>query len=214
MTKKILPFLLASAIAVPAAAVPVEIGSFDVDTLSSDPGLVIQTEPLATPLPYFVGDLAVGESEVVELFSIWTEEDTANVDDYLPGSASFNLTLSQPGGSGSIGGLTLAFTIPFFFTEGVLTWEDNGIFDIAYGDGGIIQVDLTDATFNRESCSGFLNLDCSGINGGEVFGDIVDGKFTNLVDGGPLELPVPAPGALGLLGLGLLGLGVARLRRA
>ncbi|MHB9878924.1 PEP-CTERM sorting domain-containing protein [Pacificimonas sp. ICDLI1SI03] len=213
MTKKILPFLLASAIAVPAAAVPVEIGSFDVDTQSSDPGLVIQTAPLATPLPYFVGNLAQGESTVVELFGIWTDESSISLDDYLPGSASFSITLSQPGGSGSIGGTSLAITIPFLFSEGVLTWDNNGIFDIAYGNGGIIQVDLTDATFNRQACSGFFNLNCGELNEGELFGDIVDGKFTNLIDGGPLEL-VPAPGALGLLGVGLLGLGAARRRRA
>lgn len=210
------PLAAAAALAaVPAGAVPITVQSYSVTSDTANllgDGLVINTTNIMAQ-SFNVGNLAVGQSASFDLFEIYTNEAILNADDLLEGEIEFTLQLSQPlpnSSPSTIGGITFG-VLTGFFNAGVLSWENGGIFDIAYGPNsdGIIRVDLNDATFNECTTTSIFNFCGQQLDEGAIFGEIVDVTFTHLQ-----EASVPAPGALGLLGLGLLGAASMRRRRA
>src|SRR3546814_20567376 len=85
-------------------------------------------------------------------------------------SKSFTLTFNfdTPEFDGVANGVT--FGVNYVITQyGVLDWANDGEFDFAFGNGGLLSLQLTDADFNQ----GLF-----GVNEGKKYGDKVYGKFT------------------------------------
>lgn len=162
----------------------------------SDPGLVVEVDPVGGS---FSVDLSVGETKIVHLFDIWTNETWVNGDDRAPQSIDVAFNLLAPAGAGVLEGETKGSG--FFFQRGAVNWDDP--LEIAFGpDGsGILSVVLNDATFN---------WGLFGLTPGEKYGAGIYAALTYEV------APVPLPAALPLLAgaLGFLGLVGWRRRRA
>jgi hypothetical protein len=176
-------------------------GPYAVTALSSDPGLVIQTLTLNSPLNF---TLSAGESTpFISLFDIWTDETFVNADDEVasPISVAFNFTPSTS--PNTVFGTTVGDPSTGFlgaFQQGVLTWTDPVNF--LFGVGGVLQVVLTDETFN----TGLF-----GLTPGERKGATVKGMFTLISE--PSVIPVPAALPLFAGGLGMLAWMSRRRRR-
>ncbi|MGB7757704.1 MAG: PEP-CTERM sorting domain-containing protein [Salinisphaera sp.] len=181
--------------------------SYTVHANSSDPGLVIQTQDhSANPFSY---DLNVGQSKTFGLFDIWTNENS--LDTYwfscgadcnpLPISVAFGFT-SPVGGQGTINGETYGTFTGFLNEEGVVQWDNPLNFAFGPNGDGLIQVSLSDETFNK----GFLGLDNGPCDGATVEATL---KY---VSADP-SADVPEPGTFGLFGLALAGIAFAAYRR-
>lgn len=196
---------LAFGLATSAAALPITVSGVGITTDSGGPdGLAVETDTLIST-PYFVADLAVGQSAQFDLFDIWTNQATSDGSD---GTIEVEIALAGLG-SGSTMGLTFEDAASGS-NQGVLDFSDSETFSIFYGTGvpGRIDVTLNGGTFNFTPC---------GV--GQVFCDLEPGRdgaysvtatIAHVYD----PSPVPAPGALALLGLGLAGLGLRRRRAA
>ena len=197
---KVLKHLIAAAalaLAVPGAASAVTFtGSFVVSgSALSDPGLVVSTSPGSGPLAF---DLDLGGSTTFKLFDIWTDEGSISSDDRVPQSLEVAFNLSSPLASGSIFGSSVAEGL--IRQQGAVTW--NGPAQLGFGDGGILSVALSDATFNK----GLFAL-----NRGEGKGADIYATFTYAAEPAQVQTPapVPLPAGLGLIVAGLGALGFA-----
>ena len=182
--------LLAASVSAPAMAVEF-LGSYNTSAHSSGNGLLIKT----TPGPQNIGfDIDEGESTGwIKLFNIWTDEtDVEWGEDTTPKSFTLTFNFDTPEFDGIANGVT--FGVNYVITQyGVLDWANDGQFDFAFGNGGLLSLQLTDADFNK----GLF-----GLNEGKKYGDKVYGKFT-------LEsvsaVPVPATWLTMIAGFGMVG---------
>ena len=198
--------LALAAFSVPAHAISFT-GTFNITSdAATDPALVIVTNRAlgtdSAPINFNltnVGDTATFNS----LFQIGTPEVALNGDDFAHKaiSVAFNFTAPPPPFGGPVTGETHGswFLVPY----GAVEW-DNGI-QVAFGNGGLLGIELYDAYF------GFAN------NNGVQYAN-VKAKFKllqapELNEGGITPLPAALP--MFAAGLGLVGgLGYRRRRKA
>jgi hypothetical protein len=173
-------------------------GSYTVNALGADPGLVIRTATLSERLEL---DLEPGKWKTVKLFDIWTDETAVNFgDDFAAADISVAFDFGAPIAKGTVTGTTTAATI-FVASKGVLRWD--GPAEIAFGDGGLLRVSLGNEIFN-----GGLGL---GLMPGRQHGATVHAKF-RLVSEPVSQVPLPA--GLPLLASAMGGIFLLRQRRS
>jgi hypothetical protein len=190
--------LLASTMSVPAMAVEF-VGSYTTAGHSSGDGLLIKTTPGPQNISF---DIDQGESTGwLKLFNIWTDETDVNWgEDTSPKAFTLTFNFDSPDFDGVANGVT--FGVNYIITQyGVLEWANGGHFDFAFGNGGLLSLDLTDADFNK----GLFGLD-----EGKKHGDKVYGKFT-------LEsvsaVPEPATWLTMIAGFGMVGAAMRRQKK-
>lgn len=171
-------------------------GSYQVNALSSDPGLVIQTAELADPLNFALNN--PGDMFMIDLFDIWTDESSANLDDFASANISVDFNFVAPPSLGSVNGTTMAGTI-FIASSGVLEWDGPSVLD--FGTGGQLQISLSDELFN---VGGGL-----GLTPGRDHGATVQATFKLISDSTTV---VPLPASLPLFMAALSGLALLRRR--
>lgn len=182
--------LLASGV---AAAATTFSGGFSLSgSAYTDPGLVVQTSP-SSGLGSF--DLQVGQSTTFKLFDIWTNETSVNFDDTIARTLLATFSLSSPVSSGSATGSTQGHG--GILQYGTLNWA--GPASLAFGNGGLLTISLSNATFN---------WGLFGLSPGQKHGATVYATATYAV----APVPVPAAGVAMAGGLGLLAF--FRRRRA
>ncbi|AWN15833.1 hypothetical protein SALB1_1635 [Salinisphaera sp. LB1] len=175
--------------------------SYSVTANSSSPGLVVHTQDhAANPFTY---DLNVGQSKTFGLFDIWTNEYSL-LQGFTsePISVQFGFT-SPTSGQGTINGQTYGIFTGFLNEEGVVHWDNPLNFAFGPNGDGLIQVSLSDETFNQ----GFLSL-----YGGPCDGATVKATLKYVSDPSPADVPEPGNFALFGLALGLLGFAAYRRR--
>lgn len=161
----------------------------------ADPGLVIQASPMSGSGSF---DLNVGESASIWLFDVWTNEGAVNPDDRTPRSIQAAFTMTAPAASSGTGwGSSVGQGL--IAQYGSLTW--GGPIDLLFGNGGLLRITLSDATFNW----GLFGLTPGQRKGASIFA-------TATYVTAPAAVPLPAAG-LGLLA-GLGGLALVRRRKA
>jgi hypothetical protein len=169
-------------------------GSYVINALNSDPGLVIETQEMADPLNFVLN--SVGDTHTVNLFKIWTDETDVGGDDRDPYAISVLFDFTAPASSGGVSGMTVGGG--FVWEEGRLAWNGPGL--INFGNGGVLQVTLTDEVFNGS---------LFGLNPGKKKGAIVEATFELVSDS---VQPIPLPASLPLFMAALGGLAVLRRR--
>ena len=197
-------------------------GSYTVAFNSADPGLVVNVAPSSSTGSF---DLDVGQSLSFNIFDLWTTEATVNADDTVAKPISVGFALTAPAsGSGTATGTTAGVSHWFGAQQfGTLDWD--GPLMLSFGNTGLLQIELSDATFQP----GFFGLSdpfgtyttCQFEKGGHggkkkvctentvFYGAEVMAKITYVAADTPdAPAPVPLPAAgLGLVaGLGALGL--------
>jgi hypothetical protein len=161
---------------------------------SSDPGLKV----FATDLPGAINlNLNVGQTQTVALFNLWTDEGSVELKDDIfakPISVLFNFTVPTAF-SGAVEGDT--FGIWGVVQSGKVVWD--GPVNLHFGNGGVLQVSLNNATFN----TGLFGLD-----EGPAEGATISGGFKLISD----AVPEPATWAMMITGFGLAGASIRRRR--
>jgi hypothetical protein len=179
-------FSLAAAWAGPSSATSFT-GAFSVDYNTTDPGLVIEVDPVSGS--NFSFDLAnAGDATGwIPLFNVSTPECCANLDDFLnPHIITTTFDFISPDISGLVAGVTGSL-----FLFNYVLWD--GPVSVLFGNGGLLNIFLSDGLF--------------GFAGGSAA--TVSAKF-QLVSA---PLPVPLPPAAILLGTALIGTGVLSWRK-
>ncbi len=170
-------------------------GSYDINALSSDPGLVIATHKLADPLNFALN--SPGAMYTIDLFDIWTDETAINSDDEMHAGISVDFDFFAPPTAGSVTGTTFGGSV-LIFSGGKVEWNGPQVLD--FGNQGQLQISLSDETFNV------------GVFGntapGQKHGATVKAKFTLVSD----SVAVPLPASLPLFMAALGSLAVLRRR--
>jgi hypothetical protein len=174
-------------------------GSYTVDALSSDPGLVIQTAELADQLN-FVLDSA-GDMYTVDLFKIWTDETFINPDDRIEAGISVDFDFTAPLSSGSVNGTTGGGSV-LIFSGGRVEWNGPSVID--FGNGGALKISLSDEIFNV----GLFGNTWPGWKHGAT----VKAQFELVSESVEVVEAIPLPASLPLFAAALAGLGLLRRR--
>ncbi|WP_284162908.1 VPLPA-CTERM sorting domain-containing protein [Frigidibacter sp. SD6-1] len=156
----------------------------------SNPGLEVETSAGSGS---FSVTLAQGQSQTLNLFSLWTEEPTVDPDDLVARQISAAFSLTNYTASGTVNGTTVGTSLFGVLQWGQLNW--SAPLTLNYGNGGQLQITLSNGPFNL----GFLGLATGALNGLNVTATI-----TNLVE--PAPVPLPASGLALLVGLGCVPL--------
>lgn len=163
------------------AAVDFELGSYIVSGLTSDPGLLIQTQQLLSQPSNF--SLSVGgSSHTVDLFRIWTDEAVINVDDLIPQNISVLFDFSQPSFGGSSQGATTgsaAFWILGTSGAGSVSWTNPLLLNFGPNSDGVLSITLSNENFNAGS--GLFNYSFP-LTPGYAHGATVKATFALLQD--------------------------------
>ncbi len=198
---RIMSSLLAAAACLAAGAAQATsfMGDYTISAHNSGDGLLIETLKVANLGTGFT--LAnVGDSHSYQpLFKIWTDETTVNAGEDTvakPISVSFAFTAPEVFG-GSVDGNTVGQASLFgFYQNGLLSWDNGGVATFGFGNGGLLQVALSDnLVFNSGAWWG--------LDEGKKHGAKVDATFTLLRDSAPV--PEPAHWAMMIAGFGLVG---------
>ncbi|SMC96956.1 VPLPA-CTERM sorting domain-containing protein [Primorskyibacter flagellatus] len=164
----------------------------------SDPGLVVNADPMSHTGSF---DLDVGDSITFDLFDIWTDENSVGSDDTVAQSIIADFNFTSPVVSGTLGGSSIgnrSFT--GFYQSGSVSW--GGPVSLAFGNGGQLDLELSDATFNRGN---WWSTTPGDENGATI-------RLTaTYVSESVSAVPLPASGLLLVAGLG--GLAAARRRK-
>jgi hypothetical protein len=163
-----------------------------------DSGLIIQTQVIPT-LPATLFTLSDGQSQTFDLFKIWTNETSLNLDDLAPKNISVTLTFSSPASIGTVGGTTEAFTFFGFASQGVVTWNPTPV--VVQAPGVTYSIQLSDASFNNGG------WDFGSFKPGERYAGTVEATIRQIT-----SVPEPSSFISGSLGTAMLG-GVWYLRR-
>ncbi|MBS0333146.1 MAG: PEP-CTERM sorting domain-containing protein [Proteobacteria bacterium] len=177
------------------------------DLQTSDPGLVVQTTASSGTFDIPDGLLTPSSpSTYVDLFKIYTTEGSVESDDQQGGqtiSVTFDFSLPALG-STTISGDTFGSKTFFgLIQNGVVTWDNGGVGDFTWGNGGDLTITLNGGTFDTG---------LAGLHGGVNKGLDVQAKFDWLSD--PVGVPEPATWALMIGGFGLAGVALRRRRAA
>ncbi|WP_284162907.1 VPLPA-CTERM sorting domain-containing protein [Frigidibacter sp. SD6-1] len=160
-----------------------------------DPGLQIGT---STTSGSFTLNLSLGQSQVINLFDIWSMENQVNADDLTPRALFADFTLAGTGATGTAMGLVNG-SISAPFQWGNINWMAPVILQAQGGNQVVIS--LTSAIFGF--ASGTL------ASGNQPFSN---GHVLAVVSYIPAPVPLPAAGLMLVGALG--GIVVVRRRRS
>ena len=182
-------------------------GSYTATVHTLGDGLLLQTQDLTPGAgTNFTFDLTtLTQTADVNLFDLWTNEASADLDDFAPQSVSvtFDFTAPNPIQDGSVGGLTGAYTFFGLFSGGYVQWANDGNQTFNFGNGGQLAVHLDDAIFNTGPGLGFDEGP-----GGRA---TITAQFN--LNSLSAAAPEPATWGMMIMGFGLAG-SVMRRRRA
>jgi hypothetical protein len=178
---------------------------------NSDPGLVLGVHNLS-PSAFSI-DLGASDPQYLDLFKLYTNEETINPDDTAQSPIALKFAFSAPTpntGPLEIGGTTQGWaTFLGIYQGGQLTWANGGQATLQWANGvpgisapGNMTLSVNGGTFNE----GFF-----GVDEGKKHGMVVTAKFD--WDNDPVGVPEPATWAMMIMGFGAAG-SVIRRRRA
>jgi hypothetical protein len=193
----------------PEARAAIELNSFSVSSHAAGPGLLVNSAPISGPTTLAINN--AGDSVVVDLFRLWTNETSVNFgeDTVAKGiSVNFNFKFGAEAFAGLVNGQTAGIAGVFLFVPfgaGIVDWASP--VDVTFGTTGKLRIEFLDQLFNADLGFGDLSP-------GQAKGATVKAKFTLLSNGAlpvePGELHAPEPATL----LVWTGLGVAALATA
>lgn len=193
-----------------AASATIVKSTYIVSYNKKDPGLVVQVDGIE--LTPFTHEVTKDNPVTIDLFNIWTDENSLDSSGFLnlgcgpdcdskPIDVLFGFILPEVGES-TVHGETHGVKILGGIAEnGKLTWNGPAEFSFGPLGDGLLQISLSDETFNR----GYWG----GLHEGPEYGATVTATITLLSD----ATAVPEPSILALFGFGLIGLGFAARRR-
>lgn len=198
---------LAIVLCASVAQAAIELTSFNVTTHTSGDGLLVNATP-NTGGPKSLALANIGDSVVVDLFTIWTSETSVNTgeDTVAKGiSVAFNFAFGSSKFSETVSGQTYGIAGVFLFVPfgaGVVDWASPEWVNFGANNSGLLRIEFLDQLFNANFGRGNLAR-------GESHGASVKVKFTldsNLpplpVEPGNLNAPEPAAMAV-WAGLGI-----------
>jgi hypothetical protein len=157
---------------------------------NTDPGLVVAVQPVGSDYSFSFDLNSVGDSASIPLFTLASAECCANLDDFLvPHEINATFDFSSPDADGLVTGITGSL-----FILNYVLWA--GPVNVAFGDGGLLSVSLSNAIFGFSGSSAAT----------------ISAEFKLISE--PL-VAAPLPPAALLLGTALFGMGfVSRRKRA
>lgn len=177
------------------------VGGYTVDANTTGLGLDVQVVPITTTLDFTLS--AADPSTTINLFNLYTNASSVSLFDLLARPITIDFDFTAPSSfGGDIHGITDGFIqlVGRVNEEGVLVWGDGGETSFDFGNGGVLSVQLNDATFNDGRG---LHLAPGAANGATISATF---DWTDPSAG----VPEPASWALMITGFGLAG---AALRR-
>jgi hypothetical protein len=175
-----------------ANATTFTLDNYDISLNTSDPGLVLDSANVLSPIPYDF-NLDLYDYVTVGLFNIWTDESSINSDDLAHSDieVAFNFSAPAPPFGGDIDGETFGIkALGGFYQAGRVVWDSPVTFYFGkYGDGELVG-SLSPETFNE----------------GYLWGTGCKGATVELTLSYQKAATVPEPATMLLLGIGLFGL--------
>lgn len=188
------------------------VGSWSLEYLNADPGLVLQVQPINPTFNFALSpdDPNTAQNEelkTLSLFKLYTNETSVNADDLIasPIKLTFNFSAPTPNTVDPITGVTSGYSEFFGYIQGgKLTWANNGVTQLHFGNGltGLMTIKVNGGEYNE---GGFWSTD-EGISEALT----VKAKFD--WDRDATAVPEPATWALMLGGFGLAGTALRRRR--